>query len=103
MHSETDQSDESRQQENPSESRTVEQKKLDRLANEAAEKLKGQNSVSTGTMTSLQNNGHPKGRQLGLNQGVSECSQISGCRNCTRPIKSSAGLVVSTLRNAPKC
>jgi hypothetical protein len=38
MHSETDQSDESRQQENPSESRTVEQKKLDRLANEAAER-----------------------------------------------------------------
>ena len=38
MHSETDQSDESRQQENPSDSRTVEQKKLDRLANEAAER-----------------------------------------------------------------
>jgi hypothetical protein len=38
MHRETDQSDESRQQENPSDSRTVEQKKLDRLAKEAAEK-----------------------------------------------------------------
>jgi hypothetical protein len=38
MHRETDRSDESRQQENPSDSRTVEQKKLDRLANEAAEK-----------------------------------------------------------------
>jgi hypothetical protein len=38
MHSETYQSNESRQQENPNDSRTVEQKKLDRLANEAAER-----------------------------------------------------------------
>jgi hypothetical protein len=38
MHNETDQPDESRQQENPSHSRPAEQKKLDRLANEAAER-----------------------------------------------------------------
>jgi len=40
MRSKTDQSDESREQENLVDSRTVEQKKLDRLAQEAAERAK---------------------------------------------------------------
>jgi hypothetical protein len=38
MHSETNQSDESRQQDSPIDSTTVEQEKLDRLANEWAER-----------------------------------------------------------------